>query len=249
MTNQTYRYHRHLALAGFGKEGQAKLANARVTVVGAGGLGSAILLYLNAAGVGQITIIDQDVVDVTNLQRQILYTEKDIGKEKAKVAKKHLAKRNSETVIHAICEGLTEQTAEDFLQNTDILIDGTDNFETRFILSQYAQKYRIPLIMGACTAYDGQIMSFDFRKAGSPCYQCLYPQKTTCPDIPVAHLGVLSPLPGMIGSMEAIEAIALLTRETSPLTNQLWTINILTQEVKIRPLLPDPACVCQQTEG
>ena len=169
MTNQTYRYHRHFALAGFGKEGQARLANARVTVIGAGGLGSAILLYLNAAGVGQITIIDQDVVDVTNLQRQILYTEKDIGKEKAKMAKKHLTKRNSETVINAICEGLTEKTAEDFLQNTDILIDGTDNFETRFILSQYAQKHRIPLIMGACTAYDGQIMSFDFRKADSPC--------------------------------------------------------------------------------
>ena len=159
----------------------------------------------------------------------------------------HLLQRNSQTVIHTVFERLTCQNAAEYLVNVDVIVDCTDNFETRFVLSDCAKKIKKPLILGACTGYIGQMITLDFRLENTPCYDCLYPRYPKTPDIPVAEQGVLSPLPGLIGCSQAKEAIFMLTNSTSALSNTLWSIDIRNHKTSQYSLSIDPHCTCQHS--
>lgn len=219
------RYNRHLIIDGFLPKHQKKIANSSVLIIGAGGLGSPVSQYLTAAGVGKITIIDNDIVSVSNLQRQILYTENDIGKPKVLVAKERLKKLNSNVKIKAIQSYFSVSNAEELTQPADIIIDACDNFETRYLINDICIKLNKPFIYGSIENYTGQVAVFNYKN-NSATYRCLYPeppkekiQQTT---------GVLSPLPGIIGSYQAAEVIKIITGLGTVLANQLLLINVYT---------------------
>ena len=249
MIHEVNRYQRHLVLDGFGPSKQVQLKKSHIAIVGAGGLGSAVSLYLNAAGIGKMTIIDDDRVDISNLQRQILYTEDDVQKKKVDCAKERLSQRNSQTVIVTVFDRLNRDNAPTYLNDADVIMDCTDNFDTRFVLSDYAKKAKKPLVIGACTGYIGQVITLDFRLTDSPCYNCLYPRAPDIADIPAEQLGVLSPLPGIVGGSQAAEAISILTHSTSSLTSTLWTIDLRNHKSNQSTLSVDPHCLCQHHQG
>ncbi|NKB77441.1 MAG: molybdopterin-synthase adenylyltransferase MoeB [Gammaproteobacteria bacterium] len=214
------RYSRQIALPLVGEEGQRKLENARVFIVGMGGLGSPVALYLAAAGVGHITIADFDRVDDSNLQRQVIHRHIDVGELKSESAAQSIKEINPAVVVETLNYVLEY---EDFLKaakNTDLLIDCTDNFPTRFELNQVSLETKTPLVSGAAIRWEGQVTSFDPRKPDSPCYQCLYPNRdveaATC-----AMEGVIAPLVGVIGTMQALEAINVLL-DNGQLHGALW---------------------------
>ncbi len=230
------RYSRHILLNEFGVEGQEKLAKSRALVVGAGGLGSAALLYLASAGVARISVADGDVVDLTNLQRQIIHREKTIGLNKAESAALGIADINSATVVEAIPERLAGIALETQVAKADVVLDCSDNFSTRHAINDACVRFRKPLVSGAGIRFDGQITSFDLRTENSPCYHCLFPlqsplQATGQPDADqerCAVMGVFAPLVGIIGAMQAAEAIRLLAGIGESLTGRLLMLDART---------------------
>lgn len=202
------RYHRHLILPGFGLEAQEKLKATSVLVIGAGGLGCPSLLYLTAAGIGRIGIIDHDTVSESNLHRQVLFTSQEIGKSKAEVAKDKLLLNNPHIVIKAYATQLGVENALSILQDYDIVVDGSDNFATRYLLNDACVILGKPLVSGSIFTYDGQVSVFNYQNG--PTYRCLFPEAPSVAEVPsCSEIGVLGVLPGVVGSLMATEVIKI----------------------------------------
>ncbi|SFS95936.1 Molybdopterin or thiamine biosynthesis adenylyltransferase [Sulfitobacter marinus] len=227
------RYARHIVLREVGGSGQKALKNAKVLVVGAGGLGAPVLQYLAAAGVGTIGVIDDDVVENANLQRQVIHTDENIGMAKVFSAQMALEAQNPFVTIRPYHRRLDDEIAETLISDYDIVLDGTDNFETRYLVNRACVAAGVPLISGALSQWEGQLSVFDPAR-GAPCYQCVFPQA------PAAHLapscaqaGVIGPLPGVIGSMMAVEAIKVITGAGAPLRGQMVIYDALYGENRV----------------
>lgn len=234
------RYQKHLLLPQIGLEGQLKLKSAKVLVIGAGGLGCPVLLYLSAAGVGKIGILDADSVDMSNLQRQVLFRVEDIGSPKATTAASHLVKMNDNIDYEAFKQNLRPENAETFIKNYDIIVDCTDNFTARYLINDYCVKLNKPFVYGAIHQFEGQISVFNFRDSDDnlgPTYRCLFPEQPSDLEIPnCATIGVLGILPGMLGMYQANEIIKMITGIGIVLSGQLLIVNLLentSQKIKV----------------
>jgi len=233
------RYERHLTLAGFGREAQERLKSASVLVVGAGGLGCPALLYLAAAGVGRIVILDDDRVDVSNLQRQVLFRTEDAGQPKAEVAARRLAELNPLIRLEARCERLTRANAIERVSDVDVVVDGSDNFPTRYLLNDACVLAGRPFVYGAIQGFEGQVSVFNLGEG--PTYRCLFPEPPEPGTVPnCAEAGVLGVLPGVIGTVQATEAIKVLTGIGEPLSGRLWLWDALTQRSRLLALTAQP---------
>lgn len=221
------RYARHIVLREVGGPGQKALKQARVLVIGAGGLGSPVLMYLAGAGVGTIGVIDDDVVDLSNLQRQVIHGDADLGLPKVQSAAAHLRAMNPHVVLRPYHRRLTEEIAADLFAEYDIILDGTDNSATRYLVNRAAVTTGKPLVSGALSQWEGQVSVFDPAR-GAPCYQCIFPQAPAEGLAPsCAEAGVMGPLPGVIGAMMAGEAIKLITGAGAPLRGQMLIYDAL----------------------
>ena len=222
------RYERHLLLPEIGISGQEKLKGASVLMIGAGGLGCPALLYLAAAGVGRIGIVDDDIVEESNLQRQILYNDSDIAKSKVELTKKKLQQQNPEIQIDAFNERLATSNAIRLISNYDIILDGTDNFPTRYLLNDACFLLKKTLVSGSIFKFEGQVSVFDFRKNHSPTYRCLFPTPPSAAQAPdCSEIGVIGVLPGIIGSLMALETIKLITNTGIVESGRLLLFNAL----------------------
>ena len=226
------QYLRHLSLQDFGLESQIKLKNSSVLVIGAGGLGCPVLQYLVAAGVGKIGIVDNDVIESSNLQRQILFDHDDIGSPKAKVAAAKLTRLNPFIKIHPIIERLKKENAEFLFDGYDLIVDGTDNFSSRYLINDACILFEKPLIHGSIHLFEGMVSVFNFQ--GGPTYRCLFPEQPDSSSIPsCAEAGVLGVLPGIIGCMQAMEAIKVITGRGQPLSGKILSYNSLSNSTRI----------------
>jgi adenylyltransferase/sulfurtransferase len=250
-SDQYQRYARHLTLPEFGEQGQQKLLGSSVLLIGAGGLGSPLALYLAAAGVGRLGIMDFDVVDVSNLQRQIIHRTQDVGTSKAKSARRAVADLNPGTKVEIYEEGITSANALAIVAKYDIVIDGTDNFPTRYLVNDACVMLGKVNIYGSIYRFEGQATVFDGRKdaAGKrngPCYRCLYPEPPPPGEVPsCAEGGVLGVLPGMIAMIQATEAIKVLTGMGRPLVGRFLRYDAMNMSFRELKLRRDPACpVC-----
>jgi len=239
-TDELARYQRHLSLSGFGPEAQAKLQAARVLVIGAGGLGCPILLYLAAAGVGRLTVIDADTVDVSNLQRQVLFTTEDTGQPKAEAAARRLRALNPLIEIAPIVGRFTRTNAIELVRAHDVVVDGSDNFATRYLVNDACVLADRPLVYGAIQGFEGQASVFNWR--GGPTYRCLFPEPPAPGTVPnCSEAGVLGVLPGLIGTVQATETIKLLTGIGEPLSGRLLLWNSLTMSSRTLRFTAEPA--------
>jgi adenylyltransferase/sulfurtransferase len=240
---QLLRYSRQIMLPGFGIEGQERLRKARVLVVGLGGLGSPVAMYLAAAGVGRLVLADFDAVDLSNLQRQILHTTDRIGMAKADSARLALRALNPDVELETVKRSLTAETLPALLQDLDLVVDGSDNFATRFALNAACVAARRPLVSGAAIRMEGQVATFS-GQPGGPCYQCLYPRSGADDDTCTAN-AILAPVVGIIGSIQAVEAIKVLTGLGAPLFGRLLLLDAAAMEWRQVRLTADPECpVC-----
>ena len=241
---QLLRYSRQILLPQIGVEGQQQLLDARVLIVGAGGLGSAAALYLASAGVGHITIADDDEVDLSNLQRQILHQSKDIGRPKVDSAQDTLAELNPDIHITPVHTRVSDEQLEGLVRQADLVIDASDNFSTRFAINEACVANRTALVSGAAIRMEGQVSVYLPQRADSPCYRCLYKEAEE-PDQTCTDNGVLAPIVGVIGSVQALEAIKVLLDLGEPLCGRLLIFDGLYHEWRSLKLNRDPACpVC-----
>ena len=241
LPDEMQRYSRQILLPEFGMEGQERLKNARVLIIGAGGLGSPAALYLAAMGVGTIGIIDDDKVALTNLHRQILYRESDIGESKATLAQKRLTEVNPHSTILAFDKRLTKENAIDILNGFDLVLDGTDNFATRYLVNDACLVLGIPLISASILRFEGQltILCAD----NGPCYRCLFPEPPNAADAPsCAEAGVIGALAGVMGTMMAMEAVKIIARIGEPLAGRLLLYDALGANVRTFHVNRDPQC-------
>ncbi len=242
---QLLRYSRHILLDPIGIEGQTRIVNARVLIIGAGGLGSPAALYLASAGIGKITLADGDTVDLTNLQRQILHTHDRIGQLKAVSGQTALAQINPEVIVEPVTERLEGERLDSLIAEADAVLDCCDNFDTRHAVNRACVKHRVPLISGAAVRFSGQISVFDPRQDESPCYHCLFPEGEDVEEMRCAVTGVFAPLTGIIGAMQAAEALKTLSGAGEPLIGRLLLLNGLTMEWRSVRFSKDPHCsVC-----
>ena len=242
------RYSRHLRLPEVGEVGQRKLQQARVAVVGAGGLGSPAAYYLAAAGVGNLLLADDDVVDRSNLQRQILHTDARIGLRKTESARAALSALNPTIAITEFPERVDSGNVERLLADVDVVLDGADNFPVRYLLNDACVKLGKPLVHGAVLRFDGQVSVFDAgrHRGEAPCYRCLFPEPPAPESAPnCSEAGVLGVLPGVIGMLQATEVVKLILGIGVPLTGRLLRFDALAMRFRETRLLPDPECaVC-----
>jgi molybdopterin-synthase adenylyltransferase len=242
---QLLRYSRHILLPQIGIEGQAKLLAARALVIGAGGLGSPVALYLASAGVGSLTLCDDEAVDLTNLQRQIVHRTEAVGRKKVESARATLAAINPEVKVVGLAERVDQARIETLARDHDVVIDGSDNFATRHAVNRACVKLRKPLVSGAAVRFDGQAAVFDMRDADSACYACLFPEGGESEDVRCAVMGVFAPLTGIVGSIQAAEALKLLTGAGETLAGRLLLLDALAMQVRTIKLARDPGCaVC-----
>jgi molybdopterin-synthase adenylyltransferase len=242
---QLLRYSRHILLGEFGVEAQEKLLSASVLVIGAGGLGSPAALYLAAAGVGTLTLADGDAVDLTNLQRQILHTTRSVGAPKADSGKAALAQINPEVRVVPVARRLAGEELDRLVASSDVVLDCSDNFETRHAANRACVRHGRPLVSGAAVRFDGQVTVFDLRDPASPCYNCLFPEEAELEEMRCAVMGVFAPLTGIVGTIQAAEALKLLTGVGATLEGRLLIIDALSMEWRSVKLARDPACpVC-----
>lgn len=233
------RYARHLSLQGFGPAAQEQLKRSRVLIIGAGGLGCPALLYLAAAGVGRIVIMDGDRVDVSNLQRQVLYTSDDAGQPKAEAAARRLRALNPLIEIVAMAERFTRDNALERLREIDVVVDGSDNFSTRYLVNDACVLAGKPFVYGAIQGFEGQASVFNFK--GGPTYRCLFPEPPEPGSVPnCSEAGVLGVLPGLIGTIQATETIKVLTGIGEPLSGRLLLWDSLTMTSRTVKLTADP---------
>lgn len=207
---QSKRFSRHLLLEQVGEAGQLKLQQAKVMIIGLGGLGNPAALYLAAAGVGELHLVDGDSVEVSNLQRQILFREQDVDELKVDAAQRNLEDINSRIELIPHATAVNDENIDALLQQVDVVLDCTDNFRSRRLINKACRAAGIPLVSGAAIRFEGQLALFDFRQPNSPCYQCLYPEGRKEPQLNCANSGVLGPILGVIASMQALTAIKLI---------------------------------------
>jgi adenylyltransferase/sulfurtransferase len=242
---QLLRYSRHILLPEVGIEGQEKLLAAAALVIGAGGLGSPAALYLAAAGVGTITLADGDDVDLTNLQRQILHTTESLGEPKVESGRKALARINPQVKVVPVRQRLRDEELGPLVASSSVVLDCSDNFATRHAVNRACVRYRKPLVSGAAVRFDGQLSVFDLRENLSPCYHCLFPENAELEETRCAVMGVFAPLTGIIGTLQAAEALKLLAGVGETLNGRLAIVDALTMQWRTVKLAKDPACpVC-----
>ncbi|WP_035384211.1 molybdopterin-synthase adenylyltransferase MoeB [Ferriphaselus sp. R-1] len=244
------RYSRHILLPEIGIEGQDKLNAAHALVIGAGGLGSPAALFLAASGVGTVTLCDGDTVDLTNLQRQILHRTASVGLNKVDSARAALAEINPAIQVRTVAERVDEARLAELAAEADVVLDCSDNFDTRYAINRVCSRLRKPLVSGAATRFDGQITVFDLRQPDSPCYHCLYPEHAESAETRCAVMGVFAPLVGVIGSLQAAEALKLLMDVGKPLTGRLLVTDMLGMNWRTLTLVRDAQCpVCQARDA
>jgi molybdopterin/thiamine biosynthesis adenylyltransferase len=221
---QLLRYSRHLLLEEIDVAGQEKLLGSHVLLIGAGGLGSAAAPYLAAAGVGHLTLVDHDTVELTNLQRQIMHTESSVGKSKVASGKEFLQRLNSSIQIETIQAKVTSSLLDELLPSVDVVLDCTDNFSTRHLINAACVRYQTPLVSGSALKLDGQISVFDPRNPNSPCYACIFSPDEKFEEVSCSTMGIFSPLVGIIGAMQAAQALQVLIGFGDPLVGRmlLW---------------------------
>lgn len=243
--DQLLRYARHILLDEFGIEGQERLNAARVLIVGAGGLGSPAALYLAAAGVGEIILADDDEVELSNLQRQILHRTDTVGLPKAESGRRTLAALNPDVKVPPLVARLDEAELRDWARQVDLVLDCCDNFATRHAVNRACVAERTPLVSGAAIRFSGQVSVFDLRRSDAPCYHCLFPEGEDVEELRCATTGVLGPLVGVVGVMQAIEAIKLLAGMGEPLVGRLLCVDALSMQWQTVRYGKDPECaVC-----
>lgn len=242
---QLLRYSRHILLPEIGVEGQERLVAARVLVIGAGGLGSPAALYLASAGVGTLVLADGDRVDLTNLQRQILHRTDAIGWPKAESGERTLGQINPECRVIAVTDRLEDGQLAAEVARANVVLDCSDNFATRHAVNRACVAHRVPLVSGAAIRFDGQVAVFDPRRPGAPCYHCLFPEAQDVEEMRCAVMGVFAPLTGIVGAMQAAEALKLLIGCGTTLAGRLLLLDGLAMEWRSIAVPRDPSCpVC-----
>lgn len=243
--DQLLRYSRHILLPEIGIQGQETLLKSHVLVVGTGGLGSPLAIYLAASGVGKLTLCDSDTVDLTNLQRQIAHSTDRIGAPKTSSAQKTLAGINPEVNVVALHQRMDEAALLRFVTDADVVVDASDNFSTRYAINRACMISRKPLVSGAAIRFEGQVAVFDLRHNHSPCYHCLFPNYGDDQDMRCAVMGVFAPLTGVIGSVQAVETLKILLDIGQTLNGRLLLLDGLSMEWRSVKLNKDPFCrVC-----
>jgi molybdopterin-synthase adenylyltransferase len=244
---QLLRYSRHILLPEIGIEGQQCLLDARVLIIGVGGLGSPAALYLAASGVGHLTLCDHDKVDYSNLQRQIIHRTASINQPKVASAQSTLRDINPEVDCIALDIRADETQLRDLAAEADVVLDCSDNFATRYAVNRVCHALRKPLVSGAAIQFDGQISVYDLRHPNAPCYNCLFPESSLAAELRCATTGVFAPLVGVIGTLQAAEALKLLMGIERGLSGKLLTLNALDMRVMCSTLSKDPDCtICGQ---
>ena len=242
---QLLRYSRHILLPQIGIEGQENIVKARALVIGAGGLGSPAAYYLASAGIGTLVLADGDTVDLTNLQRQILHRTDAVGMPKVESGKRTLREINPECQVVALAERLSAERLEQEIALADIVLDCCDNFATRHAVNRACVKLHKPLVSGAAIRFDGQVAVFDSRQANAPCYHCLFPEGQEVEEVRCAVMGVFAPLTGIIGTVQAAEALKLVIGCGTSLAGRLLLLDGLGMEWREIKVPRDPACqVC-----
>jgi molybdopterin/thiamine biosynthesis adenylyltransferase len=245
--DQLLRYSRHILLDEIGVEGQARLLRSRALVIGAGGLGSPVALYLATAGVGHLTIVDHDTVDLTNLQRQIAHNLSRIGRAKAESARETIAAINPDVQVEAVVQRADAAWLDAAVARADVVLDCSDNFNTRQAVNAACVHHRRPLVAGAAIGFDGQISVYDTRQDDAPCYACVFPPEATFEEVRCATMGVFAPLVGIIGTMQAAEALKLLASVGVSLAGRLQMLDGRRMEWTEIRLPRQPGCaVCQE---
>ena len=243
--SQLLRYSRHILLNEIGIEGQQRILRGHALVIGAGGLGSPVALYLGSAGVGHITLVDDDVVDLTNLQRQIAHTVARVGQPKTESAAQAIAAINPAVKVTSINGRADAALLDSLIAQADVVLDCCDNFATRQAINAACVKHCTPLVSGAAIRFDGQISVYDLRDSQSPCYACVFPPDTDFEETRCATMGVFAPLVGIVGSMQAAEALKLLSGAGRPLTGRLLMLDGLSMawnEVRLPRNASCPVC-------
>jgi molybdopterin/thiamine biosynthesis adenylyltransferase len=242
---QLLRYSRHILLNEIGIEGQQRLLAARALIIGLGGLGSPAALYLAASGVGQLTLCDRDTVELGNLQRQVIHRTSTLNQPKVVSAQAALREINPEVECVALEVRADAALLPELVANADVVLDCSDNFATRYAINSACLSLRKPLVSGAAIRFDGQVAVFDFREANSPCYNCLFPEDSHAAELRCATTGVFAPLVGIIGALQAAEALKLLAGIDRGLSGKLLTLNALDMNIMRSTQSKDPACsVC-----
>ena len=242
---QLLRYSRHILLDEIGIEGQQRLLASHALVIGAGGLGSPVALYLGTAGVGHITIVDHDTVDLTNLQRQIAHNLARVGTPKAASAQASIAAINPDVRVTPLIERADASRLDALVRDADVVLDCSDNFKTRHAVNAACVQHRKPLVAGAAIGFDGQISVYDTRRPDAPCYACLFPPEATFEEVQCATMGVFAPLVGIIGTMQAAEALKLLAGIGTSLAGRLQMLDARTMEWNEIRMARQPECaVC-----
>ena len=242
---QLLRYSRHILLDEIGIEGQARLLAARVLVIGAGGLGAPAALYLAASGVGRLTLVDDDDVDLTNLQRQVMHTTARVGQPKVESGRDALQQINPEVEVVALRERVSGPRLLELVRDADVVLDCSDNFATRHAVNRACVAAGVPLVAGAAIRFDGQISVFDVRDPASPCYACLFPPDAAFEDVACSTMGVFAPLVGIIGTMQAAEALKLLVPLGRSLAGRLQMLDGRAMEWTEIGVARNPSCpVC-----
>ena len=245
--DQLLRYSRHILLEEIGVEGQQRLMAAHALVIGAGGLGSPVALYLGTAGVGRITLVDHDVVDLTNLQRQIAHNLARVGQPKAISAQRAVGDINPDVLVVPVVERADAQLLDELVPAADVVIDCCDNFSTRHAVNAACVKHGKPLVSGAAIRFDGQVSVYDTRQPQAPCYACVFPPSQEFEETRCATMGVFAPLVGIIGAMQAAEALKLLSGAGPSLAGRLQMLNGRAMEWNEVRVQRDPACpVCSR---
>jgi molybdopterin/thiamine biosynthesis adenylyltransferase len=228
--DQLLRYSRHILLDEIGIEGQQQLLASHALVIGAGGLGSPVALYLGTAGVGRLTIVDHDTVDVTNLQRQIAHNLSRVGKPKAESARDTIAAINPDVQVAPLVERADAARLHALVREADVVVDCSDNFTTRHAVNAACVAHGKPLVSGAAIGFDGQVSVYDTRDPAAPCYACLFPAEATFEEVQCATMGVFAPLVGIIGSVQAAESLKLLAGVGTSLAGRLQMLDARTME-------------------
>jgi molybdopterin/thiamine biosynthesis adenylyltransferase len=243
--DQLLRYSRHILLDDIGIEGQQRLLDAHALIIGAGGLGSPAALYLGSAGVGRLTIVDDDTVDLTNLQRQIAHDSSRIGQPKAESARRSVLALNPGIEVTALRQRVDAEALDRLVRDADVVLDASDNFRTRQAVNAACVAHRRPLVAGAAVGFDAQVSVFDRRRPDAPCYACVFPAEATVEETNCATMGVFAPLVGIIGSLQAAEALKLLAGVGRPLVGRLLLLDAREMEWQALQVQRDPACrVC-----
>ena len=239
------RYSRQLVLKDVGPHGQKKIIKSKVLVVGAGGLGCPVIDYLSRAGVGNIGIVDHDKVDISNIHRQSLYNSKDIGKYKVVVLKKKIKLINSLVNIKIFKERIGKENIEKIFKNYDFIVDGSDNFKTKFLLNKYSLKYNKILIVGAISKMDGHIFTFDFKNKTDPCLKCFYQTEPTDELLNCEHEGILGPVAGIVGNIQAIEVLKKILKIGDKSNKKILILDLKKLNFRKVEFIKKKNCICK----